>query len=196
MLPRVPKYFGRPIITIWKWTQLEWIYDGLDSSFLTQIEYMPAWPIRTIIRESSHKSQNSTRDKDGTHYSKLTLSLSLCVSHGDVLFENQLIIHTLSCCNPPLFWLISVSLDKTCWHLKTNIAEFPCMLLLCLFNLVGQPHPFGSDGFLNTFVVRGPKLNNWSPILLQGGTRRKSFLLMAKKKMKKEVKVVLQTRGQ
>jgi hypothetical protein len=86
-----------------------------------------------------------------------SLSLSPSVSHGEVLFENQLIIHTLSCCNPPLFWLISVSLDKTCWHLKTNIAEFPCMLLLCLFKLVGQPHPFGSDGFLNTFVVRGPK---------------------------------------
>jgi len=60
------------------------------------------------------------------------------------------------------------------------------MLLLCLFNLVGQPHPFGSDGFfLNTFVVRGPKLNNWSPILLQGGGQTQILLTHGQKEKEK-----------
>jgi hypothetical protein len=65
------------------------------------------------------------------------------------------------------------------------------MLLLCLFNLVGQPHPFGSDGFLNkTIVVRGPKLNNWSPILLQGGPDANPSYSWPKRKRKRNQKVL------
>jgi hypothetical protein len=70
------------------------------------------------------------------------------------------------------------------------------MLLLCLFNLVGQPHPFGSDGFfLNTFVVRGPKLNNWSPILLQGGPDANPSYSWPKRERKKKSRLSFKPMG-
>jgi hypothetical protein len=69
------------------------------------------------------------------------------------------------------------------------------MLLLCLFNLVAQPHPFGSDGFLKTCGQGGQGLiiEAFSP---SRGARCKSILLMAKNKNKTKIKVVLQTHGQ